>query len=139
MAYGVESLHEDDVVVLNQGNPNANGNKAVIAAGTGLGEAGIYWDGKQYHPFACEGGHVNFGPGNELQMDLLKFLFNKYSHVSWERVLSGPGFLNIYEFLAEYRSLPPSDELKEEMRKGDASAVVSRKGFLVNVKFVRKP
>ena len=128
-AYGIAILHEDDFVVLNQGKPNAKGNKAIISAGTGLGEAGIYWDGKQYRPFACEGGHVNFGPGNELQMDLLKFLFNQFGHVSWERVLSGPGFLNLYDFLAEYRSLPPSDELKEEMRKGDASAVVARMGL----------
>jgi len=128
-AYGISTLKKDDFIILNEGKSEAKGNLAIISAGTGLGEAGLYWDGKQHHPFACEGGHGNFGPGNELQVALLNFLFNQYGHVSWERVLSGPGFLNIYEFLCEYRSVSPSNELKEQMQKADPAAVVTKAGL----------
>jgi len=128
-AYGILALHEDDFVVLNPGNSAAKGNAAVISAGTGLGEAGLYWDGIQYRPFACEGGHASFSPGNELQVGLLRFLFKRFGHVSWERVISGQGFLNIYEFLCEYRNFTPSKRLVDEMQKGDPAAVVTKEGF----------
>jgi len=128
-AYGISALKEDDFVILNEGKSEAKGNLAIISAGTGLGEAGLYWDGKQHHPFACEGGHGSFGPGNKLQVDLLNYLFKRFDHVSWERVLSGPGFLNIYEFLCEYRSVSSSSDLKEQMKKGDPAAVVTKAGL----------
>jgi glucokinase (EC 2.7.1.2) len=128
-AYGILALKENDFVVLNKGDSEARGNASVISAGTGLGEAGLYWDGMRHHPFACEGGHGSFSPGNELQVGLLKFLFKRFSHVSWERVLSGPGLLNLYEFLCEYRNFTPSKRLVDEMQKGDSAAVVTKEGL----------
>src|SRR5215510_7392311 len=95
-AYGIDMLAPDDFVTLNQGAPDASGNAAVIAAGTGLGEAGLYWNGRQHHPFAGEGGHTSFAPSDPLQIELLRFLSREFEHVSWERVLSGPGLKNIY-------------------------------------------
>ena len=92
-------LAPEDFVTLNQGESTASGNAAVIAAGTGLGEAGLYWDGQQHRPFAGEGGHASFAPSNPLQIELLGFLSQEFGHVSWERVLSGPGLYNIYRFL----------------------------------------
>ena len=82
------------------------GNAAIISAGTGLGEAGIFFDGKQMHPFACEGGHCDFAPRDNLEAELLlhlkeKFIQGSAGHVSYERVLSGPGLRNIYEFLRD--------------------------------------
>jgi len=97
--WGVSALHESQFVVLNQGLMDATGNGAVIAAGTGLGEAGIFWDGKQATPFACEGGHASFSPTDELGDRLLQFLRGIHGRVSWERVLSGPGLANLYRFM----------------------------------------
>lgn len=128
-AYGISVLGEDDFVVLNEGNREAEGNQAIISAGTGLGEAALFWDGQQYHPFAGEGGHGNFGPANELQSALLNYLFNQYEHVSWERVLSGPGLLNIYKFLCEYRSTSPTDTIAEQIQEGDPAAVIAAAGL----------
>jgi glucokinase len=98
-AYGIRALNPEDFTILNRGALDAGGNAAVIAAGTGLGEAGFYWDGETHHPFPCEGGHGDFAPRNELEIELLRYLLERYSHVSYERVLSGPGFYNIYSFL----------------------------------------
>ena len=119
-AYGIKVLEPQDFIILNHGAPDAKGNAAVIAAGTGLGEAGFYWDGKQYFPFACEGGHADFAPRNELEMELLSHLLKHFSHVSYERVLSGPGLSNIYSFLREtgrYGKEP--DWLTEKISRGE--------------------
>ncbi|NNM43378.1 MAG: ROK family protein, partial [Chlamydiae bacterium] len=72
-AYGIEFIPSNETIVFQEGEKN-EGNRALIAAGTGLGEAGLYWDGKMYKPFACEGGHTDFGPRNEIEIDLLLFL-----------------------------------------------------------------
>ncbi len=98
-ACGLPALCEEDLLTLQDGFADAIGNAAVIAPGTGLGEAGLFWDGKVHRPFATEGGHSSFSPESELEMDLLKHLKARYAHVSWERVVSGEGLLNIYEFL----------------------------------------
>src|SRR6266851_1722673 len=87
-AYGVAALAPNDFETLNQGSQDAEGNAAVIAAGTGLGEAGLYWDGKTHWPFATEGGHADFAPRDDLQTDLFRYLHGQFGHVSWERVLS---------------------------------------------------
>lgn len=99
-AHGVTVLAHDDYTVLQWGRP-ARGNKAVIAAGTGLGEAGLLWDGSRYIPWACEGGHCDFAPRSDLDIELLTFLRHRFGRVSWERVLSGPGLVNIYQFLCQ--------------------------------------
>lgn len=99
-AEGIEVLRPEQIVTLNPGDPSRGGNRAVIAAGTGLGEAGLFWDSKanRYRAFASEGGHADFSPRNDLEIALLKFLHNTHKHVSWENVLSGPGLKNIYDF-----------------------------------------
>ena len=99
-AWGIGGLTAQDMVPLNQVAPSI-GNQAVIAPGTGLGEAGLYWNGRQYEVFACEGGHSDFAPQGDLQIELLRFLAHRFGHVSYERVLSGPGLVNVYEFLRE--------------------------------------
>ncbi|MEN8133197.1 MAG: glucokinase [Pseudomonadota bacterium] len=127
--WGIAGLNEKDFFVLNSGDPQARGNAAVIAAGTGLGEAGMYWDGRQHHPFATEGGHTDFSPGDVLETALLEYLAKRFQHVSWERVLSGPGLVNVYQFLSEYRRLESPTWLQEELHSNDAAAAISRAGL----------
>jgi glucokinase len=124
--YGMLTLEEKEFEVLNAGAPNAVGNAAVISAGTGLGEAGAYWDGKRYHPFACEGGHSDFAPRNELEIDLLRYLIAKFGRASCERVVSGPGLRNIFDFLRETGRGEAPDWLLAEMEEKDPSAVIAR-------------
>src|SRR3989454_3371090 len=125
-AYGAAALAPEDFAVLNEGAPEAEGNAAVIAAGTGLGEAGLYWDGKQHWPFASEGGHASFAPDDALQVELLQYLRQQFAHVSWERVLSGPGLHNVYTFLRDtQRGVEPA-WLTEELRQDDPAATISR-------------
>ena len=125
-AYGIAMLAPEDFVTLNQGAPDASGNAAVIAAGTGLGEAGLYWDGHQHRPFAGEGGHASFAPSDPLQIELLGFLSQEFGHVSWERVLSGPGIHNIYRFLRDTGRGEEPAWLTGEMQQHDPAAVISQ-------------
>ncbi len=125
-AYGVAALSAGDLVVLNEGAPDAAGNAAVISAGTGLGEAGLYWDGKRHHPFAGEGGHADFAPRNETEIELLRYLLRLHERVSYERVLSGPGLQNIYGFLRDTGRSMESPAVVEQMRSADPAAVISR-------------
>ena len=124
-AWGLRTLDADDFHVLNNGTPNPAGNAAIIAAGTGLGEAGLARAGDSFQPFATEGGHASFSPGSELEIELLRFLTDRYGHVSWERVLSGPGLVNLHEFLCRYRNRPVPDWLQQKMRSGDPAAAIS--------------
>ena len=125
-AYGVTILEPTELAVLNTGAPDAVGNAAVIAAGTGLGEAGLYWDGQRYHPFATEGGHTDFAPRSPLELELLRFLLAKFERVSYERVLSGPGLVNIYQFLRETGRGDEPAWLAEELRLHDPAAVITQ-------------
>ena len=125
VAYGLPALGEQDLLTLQQGKPDACGNAAVIAAGTGLGEAGLFWDGRQHHPYATEGGHTSFCPQDDLEMDLLRYLQRLYGHVSWERVVSGMGLLDLHNFLRDYRRSVVPQWLAEAMRSGDAAAAIS--------------
>nr|WP_040549862.1 glucokinase [Pedosphaera parvula] len=125
-AYGLAQLDPDDFDVLNKGEPGTNGNVALISAGTGLGEAGLFWDGSQHHPFACEGGHCDFAPQNTLDGELFAFLHDRFGHVSWEKVLSGTGQVNIYEFLKNRPGASEPAWLAAELSKGDPAAVISR-------------
>ncbi len=117
-AYGVESLQDEDVLVINKGVENPRGNRAVVSAGTGLGEAGIFYDGHQYHPFATEGGHTDFAPRNDLEFELLGFLIGKYGRISYERVVSGPGLVNIYEFFCATNRYKGDPGLEERLSAG---------------------
>lgn len=130
-AYGMLFLSEGELAVLNAGtHPRGRGNIGVIAAGTGLGEAMLFYDGEQHHPIASEGGHGSFAPRNEQQIELLRWLQRRFGgHVSYERVLSGPGLLNVYRFLREASKAPEPAWLAEELRAGDPSAAVTRAGI----------
>jgi glucokinase len=126
-AHGIFLLQESDLVVLNPGVPNPNGNRALISAGTGLGEAGLLAEtGVGYRPFPSEGGHVDFAPRNDLEIDLLRYLMGHFEHVSYERVLSGPGLYNIYQFLRDTGRGEEPAWLTEQMAHGDPSAVIGK-------------
>jgi len=124
-AYGVGALGPTDFVTLNAGAADATGNAAIIAAGTGLGEAGLYWDGRMHHPFATEGGHTNFGATDALERELLQWLSSQYEHVSWERLVSGMGLLNVYHFLRDTHRDEEPAWLAEQLRAGDPAGVIA--------------
>lgn len=128
-AYGLKVLSDDEFFILNEGDPNAYGNQAMISAGTGLGEAGIYFDGKDHLPFACEGGHTDFGPRNEVEDQLLHYLRKKFEHVSYERILSGPGLYTLYQFVVETKQEDEDPEALELINNGDSPRLVSQLGL----------
>ena len=101
-AYGIEALEEKDFFILNKGTVQRNGTRCLISPGTGLGESIIVWDGEKYKPIPTEGGHTDFAPRNKIEIDLLVYLINKYGRVSYERILCGPGLVNLYEFFKEH-------------------------------------
>jgi glucokinase len=126
-AFGINTLESKDFVTLQEGAEDAMGNTAVISAGTGLGEAGLYWDGFRHHPFPCEGGHGDFAPRNALEIELLRYLLKKYEHVSWERILSGPGIKNVYEFLRDTKTAEEPAWLADQIRQArDVPALISQ-------------
>ncbi len=124
-AYGIGELRLGEFTVLNQG-VQEQGNAALIAAGTGLGCASLFWDGEKHVPSASEGGHMDFAPRDQVETSLRQHLADKYGHVSIERVLSGPGLFTIYDFLRETGYAEESPVVAERMTQGDASSVVSR-------------
>ncbi|MDI7258918.1 MAG: glucokinase [Thermodesulfobacteriota bacterium] len=124
-AYGISVLRKKDFVILNRGKP-AKGNAALLSAGTGLGEAILFWNGKDHVPSASEGGHVEFGPRNDLEMKLLQYLSGRFVHVSYERILSGAGLLHIYQFLRDSRRYGKEPEwLSKRFQQEDPAAVIS--------------
>ncbi len=125
-AWGIGALAETDLVPLNRVTGTAVGNQAVIAPGTGLGEAGLFWDGTRHRVFACEGGHADFAAQGELQIGLLRFLQSRFGHVSNERILSGPGLVNVHEFIVEHGPEKPSPALADAMKKSDPAAAISQ-------------
>lgn len=128
-AYGIDVLSPSDFVALNPGAADAAGNQALIAAGTGLGEAGIAATPTGRRPFATEGGHTDFGPRNDLEIELLRYLLPRFGHVSYERVLSGMGLESMYQFFRDTGRGVETPELAAEMASGDPGAVVSRHGL----------
>ena len=116
---GIELLRPEQLIVIQAGEP-AHGNRAVIAAGTGLGEGGIFWDAaaRRYRAFASEGGHSDFAPRGERQIALLRWLAKKYPNASWERVLSGPGLRNVYDFLITPEQLGQAAAMPESEWRG---------------------
>jgi len=126
-AYGIDALESKDFITLSEGAEDAEGNRAVISARTGLGVAGMYWDGFRHHPFACEGGHADFAPRNKLEIELLDYLQGKHRRVSCERILSGPGIKNIYDFLRDTKKVDEPRELGEQMNQApDPPALISK-------------
>ncbi len=124
-AWGIGALTDEDLVPLNRVSGPAVGNQGVIAPGTGLGEAALFWDGSRHRVFACEGGHTDFGPQGDLQIELVRYLQARFGHVSYERILSGPGLVNVYEFLRDSGCGQESAEFAKAMKTGDPAAVIS--------------
>jgi len=126
-AYGGLFLPKRNIRWLARGKRRA-ANMAVIAAGTGLGQAFLFWDGERHHPVATEGGHTDFAPRNDKELALLVFLQKRFPRVSYERVLSGPGLVNIFRFFDEEVGRPVSGSVRERMRTEDAAAVIGEAG-----------
>ena len=126
-AYGIDALESKDFITISAGSDNAEGNRAVISAKTGLGMAGLFWDGFRHHPFACEGGHADFAPRDAVQTELLAYLQKQYGRVSCERILSGPGIHHIYDFLRDTKKAEEPAALRQQINAAaDASPLISR-------------
>jgi glucokinase len=133
-AEGIEVLAADKFITLSAGKPIPGGTRGVIAAGTGLGEAGLIYDPRtgRYHSFASEGGHSDFSPTNEEQDALLKFLRTRMKRVSWESALSGRGLRNLYDFYCASGKFAKRDELPDKPEyagQGPTPADVSGAGL----------
>jgi len=119
------TLEKTDVEVLNEGRAAHGGTIGVIAPGTGLGQGFLTWDGRRYLPFPSEGGHTDFAPTSQLEIELLQYLWNEYDHVSYERFASGIGLPNIYAFLRDNRFAKTPDWLKKQLEDaGDPTPVI---------------
>jgi glucokinase len=124
--YGVAELSADQIFTLSEGDARQMGNRALIAAGTGLGEGFLVWNGHHHVPYPSEGGHTDYAPRNEDEIDLLRFLKQKYNgRISQERVVSGMGLSNIYEFLREVRGIDEPAWLAQRMAADDPNAVIT--------------
>ena len=125
-AYGIGELTAEQIYTLSEGDARQIGNRALISAGTGLGEGFMVWDGRDFVPYPSEGGHTDFAPRNEDEIDLLRFLRQKYNgRISHERVVSGMGLTNVYEFLREVRGMEEPAWLAERMAGEDPNAVIT--------------
>jgi glucokinase len=115
IANAVPHLHNDDLIVLHEGQPEPHGAKAVIAPGTGLGEAFLVWDGRRYESYPSEGGHAAFAPTSERQIELLSYWLKKLGHVSYERLCSGIGIPNIYQYLRDCGEYDEPEWLRDQL------------------------
>jgi glucokinase len=125
-AYGISVLEPEDFARLNEGDACSKGNQALVAAGTGFGVVGIARAEKHHLLIPSEGGHTDFAPRNPLEVDLLSYLMERYAHVSFERVISGPGLYNIYQFLRDTGRGEEQDWLAEFISREDPPIVISR-------------
>jgi glucokinase len=124
--YGIAELSADQIYTLSEGDPRQMGNRALISAGTGLGESFMIWDGRDYVPYPSEGGHADYAPRNEDEIDLLRFLKQKYNgRISAERVVSGQGLTNCYEFLREVRGMEEPAWLAQRIASQDPNVVIT--------------
>lgn len=127
-AWGIPLLKEEEFLILNKGKPK-RGNAALISAGTGLGEAGLFWKDKSYIPFATEGGHTDFAPRNEEEIQLLLFLRDIFPHVSYERILSGSGVILLYRFLVERMKKKPNPKIEALKKNEEAAALITEEAI----------
>jgi len=123
-AYGLAGIGKDDLAIIHSGEQK-KGNLAILAPGTGLGEAGLFWDGSFYRPFATEGGHSEFSPRTDLDIELFHYLRNKTSPISWEHLISGEGIYRIYTFLRDVRGYKEPTWLEEKFKTENPAAVIS--------------
>jgi glucokinase len=128
-AWSLDVLPAECFAVIQPGRTAPHGNAAVIAAGTGLGQAGLAWDGRRRIPFACEGGHASFAPRNEREIALLRFLLGRHKHVSAERLVSGPGLVAILEFLRDVEGHAVPSDFAAALGAEPDPAVISAGGL----------
>lgn len=126
VGYGIEALGAQDLVMLQRGEAVPRGPRAVIGAGTGLGQGILVWDRDHYEPIATEGGHASFGPNDELQIELTRWLLKNGGRASYERVLSGHGLVRLYNFLKERGEAPESPAVAQAMQADDPAAAITR-------------
>jgi glucokinase len=138
--YGIAELTPDQIHTLSEGDAGQIGNRALIAAGTGLGEGLLIWNGHMHIPYPSEGGHADFSPRNEDEIDLLRFLKQKYNgRISWERVVSGMGMSNIYEFLRDVRGMEVPVWLAEQIAEADdPNAAITEAGLAAKAEICEK-
>lgn len=125
-AYGLATLKKDELSMLYSGTNENPGNIAILAAGTGLGEAGLFYNGNQYYPFATEGGHCDFAPRTARDIAVLTFLLGRHEHVSWERLLSGNGIVSIWQYLTQKEQKESPPWLLQQMENTDPAPVISK-------------
>jgi glucokinase len=131
VAYGIEALGPDDLIQLQSGKPLAHAPRVVLGAGTGLGECLLVWGDGHYEVIASEGGHVDFAPTNELQIGLLRQLQSKFGHVSYERILSGPGLVAIHDYLrADNQKLNDPADVTDAAFAGEKTAMCALEMFI---------
>lgn len=123
---GIAALQPTDVLTLQSGQPHPQGVRLAVGAGTGLGVACLTWQGSRHAVHPSEGGHVDLAPQDDLQIDLLRYLQARHGHVSYERVVSGPGLVAIYEFLRDSGRAVPSVALVQAMQTADPAATLTQ-------------
>ena len=128
-AHGIAALKADEFFTLNEGISMA-GNAALVAAGTGMGVASLFWNGKRHVPSASEGGHIDFAARNPMESEMLKYMLKKYSRVSLERIVSGPGLFNVYEFLRASGYATELPEVAARFATEDPSGVISKAALM---------
>lgn len=126
-AHGLRLLRPDEFCILQEGTPQ-KGNEVLLSAGTGLGEAGLYWDGTHHRPFASEGGHADFAAQDDEEIALFQFLHKENKHVSYERLVSGPGLYSLYRFLVETGRGAPCKAVESRDTTQDPSRLISELG-----------
>jgi len=127
-AWGCFVLRDDEFFVLNKGIEKKD-NRVLISAGTGLGEAGFYFDGKEFYPVASEGGHAGFSPSCEEEVEIWRYFKKQYEHVSFERILSGRGIVGLYNFYVEEKNEPEIESVRKRMLTEDPAKVISEHGI----------
>lgn len=126
VGYGITALKKDDLLTLQEGHAVPRGTQVIIGAGTGLGQGFLVWQDDHYEVVPSEGGHTSLAPTNELQIELLRYLKNRYHWATWERAVSGRGLVNIFEFLVETQGVTLSSNILQALKQDDHAAVISR-------------
>jgi glucokinase len=129
VGYGIELLGPSDLATLQEGSPTPQGPIALIGAGTGLGQGFLVWEGDHYRVLPSEGGHGDYAPRGRLQTGLLQYLRRQVDHVSWERLLSGRGMVNAYQYLLASAVAPEQAAVRGEMKTEDPATVITRHGL----------
>lgn len=126
LAKAVIDIQDENLIEIYKGNKeDRQGNKGILAPGTGLGQAALIFDGDKYITIPTEGGHTDFGPNSEIESELYKFLNKKFGHVSYEKVASGMGIVNIFEFLISSGHGEVNSDFMKSYNEGDKTQVIT--------------